>query len=156
MQIRFIQTGKTHFDFIDAGFEEYAKRIRRYGKFSFHALALPSKMKSDDQQLIKKMEADLQLKELGKDEFAILLDEKGKRYDSVTFAVYLQKLMNHETSIAFLTGGAYGFAEEIYQRADAKLSLSDFTFSHQLVKLIFAEQLYRAFTIIRGEPYHHA
>lgn len=105
---------------------------------------------------IKSREGELILKNLKPSDDVILLDERGKEYRSVEFAAELEKKMaGSGKDIVFVIGGAYGFSEAVYKRADGKISLSKMTFSHQLVRTIFAEQLYRAFTIMRGEPYHH-
>ena len=106
---------------------------------------------------IKAREGELLLKHVRPSDFVVLLDERGRKFRSVEFAAWLQDRMSHSAGadMVFVIGGAYGFSPEVYGRADAKMSLSDMTFSHQMVRTIFAEQLYRAFTIIRGEPYHH-
>lgn len=155
MKITLLQSGKTHFKFVDTGFEVFQQRLKHYCKFESQLFELPTRLKSADPQQIKKNEADLFLKRLQPNDFVILLDENGKTYSSTSFADYLQKLSLHQAHVVFIIGGAYGFSEEMYERANAKISLSAMTFSHQLIRLIFAEQLYRAFTIIKGEPYHH-
>lgn len=155
MKITLLQSGKTHFKFVDTGFEVFQQRLKHYCKFESQLFELPTRLKSADPQQIKKNEADLFLKRLQPNDFVILLDENGKTYSSTGFADYLQKLSLHQAHVVFIIGGAYGFSEEMYERANAKISLSAMTFSHQLIRLIFAEQLYRAFTIIKGEPYHH-
>lgn len=104
---------------------------------------------------IKQKEGENILKHIPDNSSLIILDEKGKAYNSVELAGFFQKRINERRDICILVGGAYGFSEEIYEKADFKLSLSELTFSHQLVRLIFMEQIYRAFTIIRGEKYHH-
>lgn len=155
MKISLWQLGKTHFKFVDTGFDEFNKRLKHYCKFESQLFELPSKLKTTDIALIKKNEGDLLLKKIQPNDFVILLDENGKEFTSVGFAEYLQKLQLHQSHIIFIIGGAYGFSDEVYARANAKVSLSQMTFSHQLIRLIFIEQLYRAFTIIKGEPYHH-
>ena len=105
---------------------------------------------------VQEKEGKLLLKRLKSGDFMILLDERGKEYYSISFAEYLNGLEGRVNHLLFVIGGPYGFSEEVYARADAKLSLSKMTFSHQLVRVIFMEQLYRAFTILKGEPYHHA
>ncbi len=155
MQITLIQIGKTHFDFVNEGFAEFAKRINRYAKFKTEQIELPSRLKSSTIDVIKKNEADALLKKLQPTDYAILLDENGKEFTSVKFAAHFEKLMQHHSHIVFVIGGAYGFNDEVYKRANDKLSLSQMTFSHQLIRLIFSEQLYRTFSIIKGEPYHH-
>lgn len=155
MKITLIQVGKTHFKFVDAGFDEFANRLKHYTKFELLQLELPTKQKSTDIQLIKKNEGELILKKVNPSDYVVLLDENGETYNSLQFANLIQKLQPHQSSLVFIIGGAYGFSEAVYNRCNAKLSLSKMTFSHQLIRLIFIEQIYRAFSIIKGEPYHH-
>jgi 23S rRNA (pseudouridine1915-N3)-methyltransferase len=155
MKITLLQLGKTHFKFVDTGFDEFAKRLKHYCKFESLLFELPTRLKTNDINQIKKNEGEVLLKKLTPNDFVILLDENGKEFASTSFADYLQKLSLHQAHVVFIIGGAYGFSDEIYTRANAKVSLSQMTFSHQLIRLIFIEQLYRAFTIIKGEPYHH-
>lgn len=155
MKITLLQLGKTHFKFVDTGFDEFAKRLKHYCKFESLLFELPTRLKTNDINQIKKNEGEVLLKKLTPTDFVILLDENGKEFASTSFADYLQKLSLHQAHVVFIIGGAYGFSDEIYTRANAKVSLSQMTFSHQLIRLIFIEQLYRAFTIIKGEPYHH-
>lgn len=155
MKITLLQAGKTHFKFVDAGFDEFTKRLKHYCRFDHQLFELPTKLKTTDIALTKKNEGELFLKRLQATDFVVLLDENGKKYNSVAFAAYIQKLQLHHAHLVFIIGGAYGFSDEVYERANAKVSLSDMTFSHQLIRLVFIEQLYRAFTIIKGEPYHH-
>lgn len=154
MKISLIRIGKLHLEFAQSGFAEYAKRLQHYTKFSDELLVVNCKSKEDD--AIKKTEAEAILKKISPTDFVVLLDDKGKTYNSEQFASYLEKMQHQTSSLIFVIGGAYGFDESVYVRANAKLSLSAFTFSHQLVPLIFGEQLYRAFTIIKGEKYHHS
>ncbi|TAE89744.1 MAG: 23S rRNA (pseudouridine(1915)-N(3))-methyltransferase RlmH [Bacteroidetes bacterium] len=155
MRITLLQLGKTHFKFVDQGFEEFAKRLKHYCKFEHLLFELPTKLKTTSITQIKKNEGELILKKLSPTDFVILLDEHGREMNSIGFADYLSKLQLHHAHVVFVIGGAYGFSEEVYARAQSKLSLSQMTFSHQLIRLIFIEQLYRAYTIIKGEPYHH-
>ena len=114
------------------------------------------KVSALSRQQIKDKEGELILKRVGPSDNLILLDEKGKEFRSLEFADYLQRKLNGGArSLVFAVGGAYGFSEAVYSRAQGKISLSRMTFSHQMVRTIFAEQLYRAFTILKGEPYHH-
>lgn len=154
MKISLLRLGKLHLNFAQSGFDEYAKRLQHYVKFLDVLLVVNSKSKDSEQ--IKKAEADALLKKIQATDFVILLDERGKSLSSEKFASYLEQLQQQTSHLVFIIGGAYGFDERIYERANAQLSISAFTFSHQLVPLIFGEQLYRAFTIIKGEPYHHA
>lgn len=155
VKVTLLQAGKTHFKFVDAGFDEFNKRLKHYCRFEHQLFELPTRLKTTDTTLVKKYEGELFLKKIQPTDFVILLDENGKTYHSVGFAEYIQKLQLHHAHVVFIIGGAFGFSDEMYQRANAKLSLSAMTFSHQLIRLIFIEQLYRAFTIIKGEPYHH-
>jgi 23S rRNA (pseudouridine1915-N3)-methyltransferase len=155
MKITLIQLGKTHFKFVDQGFDEFTNRLKHYCKLESLSIELPTRLKTTDIQLIKKNEGELVLKKITPTDFVVLLDERGKEMHSIAFSQYLQKLMLHHAHIIFVIGGAYGFSDELYARAQAKISLSKMTFSHQLIRLIFIEQLYRAFTISKGEPYHH-
>lgn len=155
MKITLIQIGKTHFDFIEEGYQTFAKRINRYVKFNTEVIELPSRLKSDLTDVIKRNEADALLKKIQVTDYVILLDEHGKVFSSVSYAAHLEKLSHSQSRLVFVIGGAYGFHTDIYKRANEQLSLSGMTFSHQLIRLIFAEQLYRIFTIMRGEPYHH-
>ncbi|MGB1241550.1 MAG: 23S rRNA (pseudouridine(1915)-N(3))-methyltransferase RlmH, partial [Chitinophagales bacterium] len=114
------------------------------------------KTKNLAKNTIKEKEGNLILQQFSAGDFVVLLDESGKSYTSMQFSNYLQSLLNrHIRQLHFVVGGAYGFSPEVYKRANAKLALSSMTFSHQMVRLIFVEQLYRAFTILKGESYHH-
>lgn len=148
--------GKTAFSFVKEGVAEFSKRINRYTGFSEVCIPDVKSGKNHPPTLIKKTEANKILSILKSDDLLILLDEKGKTYRSIEFAKQLNKWqLNSKKRIIFLIGGAWGFDESIYKRADAKLSLSDMTFSHQLIRLIFIEQLYRGFTILNNEKYHN-
>jgi 23S rRNA (pseudouridine1915-N3)-methyltransferase len=155
MKITLVQLGKTHFKFVDTGFEEFAGRLKHYTKFENTVIELPAKLRSADGEQVKKAEGELLLKKIVPTDYLILLDEKGASYTSREFANTLQKLANTNSSCVFVIGGAFGFSQQVYDRANAKLSLSKMTFSHQLIRLIFIEQLYRAYTIMKGEPYHN-
>lgn len=154
MKINMICMGKTNEEHIIEGVGVYLKRIQRYAAFTMISVQEARKGLNREQQKIE--EGQIILKKITPDDFLILLDEKGKEFDSVQFASFIEKHMVQSTkSMVFVIGGPYGFSNDIYERANFKLSLSKMTFSHQLIRLIFTEQLYRAFTIIRGEPYHH-
>ena len=156
MNITLIQIGKTFFDYIEKGVEDYRKRINRYVKFSIETYALPSKLNKLPPEALKEKESDLLAEVTKKYNYVILLDENGKEMTSVKFAGKINELMiaSHR-NIAFVIGGAYGVTNEFRKKCDFVLSLSQMTFSHQLVRLVFTEQLYRAFTIINNEKYHH-
>ncbi|MDO4881224.1 MAG: 23S rRNA (pseudouridine(1915)-N(3))-methyltransferase RlmH [Capnocytophaga sp.] len=156
MNIRLIAIGKTDDKNLIALIEEYQKRIRFYTNFSLEIIPDIKNTKNISQDQQKQKEGELILKKIEPSEGLILLDERGKDFTSVQFSDFLQKKMN--TGIkqySFVIGGAYGFSEEVYKRANDLIALSKLTFSHQMVRLFFAEQLYRAFTILNNEPYHH-
>ena len=156
MRISLITIGKTTFDFVKEGMAVYEKRIARY--FSFQRIEIPALQgtSSLSPEEIKIKEAELIMKKLRPEDNVVLLDEKGKRFTSTAWAAHLEKTIAAGTkSLVFVIGGAYGFADKIRGIADETLSLSDMTFSHQIIRLFFEEQLYRAFTIMRGEPYHN-
>jgi len=156
MKILLLTIGKTDEDYLITGIKKYVGRIGHYASFEMKELPDPRNRKtlSEDQQ--KKAESFLLLQQLQPGDHVILLDENGKQFTSVAFAENIEKLTASGTKrVVFIIGGPYGFAQEVYDRANAKLSLSPMTFSHQMVRLIFVEQLYRAFTILKGEPYHH-
>lgn len=149
-------TGKTKEQYLEEGVGEYLKRIGRY--VPLHCITVPDPKVSGKagQETVKKAEGEQILKRIGQSEYVILLDESGMMFGSAGFAKYLEGLEGRTGHVVFVIGGAYGFSKEVDNRADAKLSLSRMTFSHQMVRLIFTEQLYRALTILKGEPYHHS
>lgn len=155
MRITLIQTGKTRDRFIEAGVEEFRKRLMRYIPFGIETIPDLKKQKNMTMKEVQDNEGDLLLKRFRSDDHVILLDERGREHTSISFAEYLNGLQGKVKHLLFVIGGPYGFSEAVYRRADARLSLSRLTFSHQMVRLIFMEQLYRAFTILKGEPYHH-
>ncbi|MGQ0828606.1 MAG: 23S rRNA (pseudouridine(1915)-N(3))-methyltransferase RlmH [Bacteroidota bacterium] len=156
MKITFLLNGKTEDDYIVKGVAVYQQRLKHY--VSFETIVIPAikntKALSIDQQ--KQKEGELILKSIQTSDRLILLDENGKEYNSVGFANFIQQQMNSGIkNLVFVVGGPYGFSDEVYKRANTKISLSKMTFSHQMVRLFFVEQLYRAMTILRNEPYHH-
>ena len=156
MQITLLTIGKTDDKRLQGLTDDYVKRLGHYIKFEL--VIIPdiknSKNLSETQQ--KQKEGELILNRLQTSDNVILLDEKGRQYSSLEFSEVLQKQLNSGVKrIVFAIGGPYGFSEEVYQRANTKISLSKMTFSHQMVRLFFVEQLYRGFTILRNEPYHH-
>jgi len=148
--------GKTNFSFLHEGIELYKNRIDHY--VNFEVIEIPDKKQGgNDPVIITKREGEAILSKIAANDFLVILDEKGKELASVEFAKFLGIKMNQRAKrIIFAIGGAYGFSEAVYDRANASFSLSKLTFSHQLVRIIFLEQLYRAFTILKGEPYHHS
>ncbi|MCC8088553.1 MAG: 23S rRNA (pseudouridine(1915)-N(3))-methyltransferase RlmH [Rikenellaceae bacterium] len=156
MNITLLTVGKTDLSYIAEGIDIFFKRINRYTRFNIATIAdvKTSKKLPEDVQKIK--EGEVILSHISDSDWLILLDEDGTQMSSVEFAVWVQKKMNAGIKrLVFVIGGPYGFSADLYKRADEKISLSKMTFSHQMVRLIFTEQLYRAFTIINGEPYHH-
>lgn len=156
MKITLICIGKTDETYLQMGIEKYLNRLKHYIHFNY--LILPdiknSKNLSEEQQ--KQKEAQLILKQLNSGDTVVLLDEHGKMHRSTEFAQYLDKKMINSTQhLVFIIGGPYGFDPTILARAQTKLSLSKMTFSHQMIRLFFVEQLYRAFSILKNEPYHH-
>lgn len=157
MKVTLIYIGKTNQDFVKEGFEMYRKRIVHYTNFEEICIADVKNPKNLSAEQLKIQEGELLLKKIENTDFVVLLDEKGKTYTSVKFAEWIESKMIQSTkNLVFVIGGAFGFSEAVYQRADSKLRLSDMTFSHQIIRAIFAEQLYRAFTIIKGESYHNS
>jgi len=156
MKIRFVAFGKTTPAFLSEGVKEYEKRLVHYINFELKLIPDIKNAKSLSEPQQKKLEGELILKATADCDCLILLDEQGKLMSSSGFADFIEKKVLEGTRIlCFVSGGPYGFSEEVYKAANSKLSLSLMTFSHQMVKLIFLEQLYRAFTILKGEPYHH-
>jgi 23S rRNA (pseudouridine1915-N3)-methyltransferase len=157
MKITFLTVGKTEDAYLKEGIEKYVKRLKHYTRLEI--VELPelknTKALTPEQQKVK--EAEMILKKIGVTDHVILLDENGMELTSKQFAGYInKKAVSSGVNLIFIVGGPYGFDEQVYQRANDKLSLSLMTFSHQMVRLFFTEQLYRAFTIIKGEPYHHS
>ncbi|SFS80990.1 23S rRNA (pseudouridine(1915)-N(3))-methyltransferase RlmH [Sphingobacterium wenxiniae] len=156
MKITLICIGKTDENYIQSGIENYLKRLKHY--ITFNMLVIPDvkQAKNLTQAQQKSKEGELILKNISNLDFVVLLDEKGKEYTSKQFSAFIeQKMIGSVNHLVFVIGGPYGFAEEVYARANQQLSLSKMTFSHQMIRLFFVEQVYRAFTILRGEPYHH-
>ena len=156
MKITFLTVGKTEDAYLKEGIEKYVKRLKHYTKLITIEIdeLKNTKALTPDQQKAK--EAELILKKIFPLDHVILLDENGMELSSQQFAAYInKKALGSVANIVFIVGGPYGFDPSVYERANDKLSLSSMTFSHQMVRLFFVEQLYRAFTIIKGEPYHH-
>ena len=155
MKTILILVGKTTDKHFQAGINDYAERISHY--MPFDIVTIPelknTKSLSEDQQ--KAMEGELILKQLQASDTLVLLDEHGKELCSIELAKWLEQKQQTTRRLVFVIGGPYGFSEAVYKRANEQLSLSRLTFSHQMVRLVFTEQIYRACTIIKGEPYHH-
>ncbi len=156
MTITLLAIGKTDNPQLIQLIEDYKKRLSFYVKFDFEIIPDLKKSKNLNETQQKEKEGALILKKIKKSDTLILLDENGKQFNSVDFSNYLQKHMNSGIrNLFFVIGGPYGFSETVYKRANGKISLSKMTFSHQMVRLFIIEQLYRGFTILKNEPYHH-
>lgn len=156
MTIKLLAIGKTDNKELSVLIQHYQNRLQHYIKFEFDIIPDIKNTKNLSEAQQKEKEGELIIKALETSDVLVLLDEKGTSFSSVAFAQELQKRMNSGIkNLVFAIGGPYGFSEDVYQRAQQKISLSKMTFSHQMVRLFFVEQLYRAFTILRNEPYHH-
>lgn len=155
MRITLLQTGKTRDRFIIEGVEEFRKRVVRYAPFTIETVPDLKNTRNMSTKEIQQKEGDMILKRIKTGDYLILLDERGKEFHSLGFAKHLNALEGRVNQVVFVIGGPYGFSEQVYRRANEKFSLSKLTFSHQLSRLLFMEQIYRAFTILKGEPYHH-
>lgn len=156
MKITLLTVGKTEDAYLKDGIEKYLKRLKHYIKLEVNDLPELKNTKALSPEQQKAREAEMLLKKITNTDYVVLLDENGAELSSQQFADYINKKnIGSVQNLVFIVGGPYGFDQSIYQRANDKLSLSRMTFSHQMVRLFFTEQLYRAFTIIKGEPYHH-
>jgi 23S rRNA (pseudouridine1915-N3)-methyltransferase len=156
MKIILLTVGKSTNSYLIKLQEEYQNRLKFYIPFEMVVVPELKNTKSLSMNEQKEKEADSILKQLDNSDEVVLLDEKGKQFSSVGFSEFISKKMlaSHKRMV-FVVGGPYGFSDRVYQRANGKVSLSSMTFSHQMIRLIFVEQLYRAMTILKGEPYHH-
>ena len=156
MNIKLIVVGKTDDSNLNELIAQYTKRLAHYINFSIEILPDIKQAKNLSESEQKTREGAQILAKIGAGDVLILLDEKGKQFSSMDFAAQLQKRMNSGVKqLVYVIGGPYGFSEELYSKAQGKISLSSMTFSHQMIRLFFIEQLYRGFTILRNEPYHH-
>ena len=155
MRIKLLVVGKTTDSRIVSLIDDYQNRLKHYVPFSLEVLPELRNAKSLSEEQQKTAEGEMILKAVSAAEEMILLDEHGKEFRSMEFSEYLQKKMSAGRDIVFVVGGPYGFSEAVYARANGKISLSKMTFPHQMVRLFFVEQIYRAMTILRHEPYHH-
>ena len=156
MNIELIVVGKTDSAEVESLISLYAKRINRYCKFAMTTIADVRNTRNMAPSRQKQLEGEAILKNIVDGDFLVLMDERGSQYTSIEFSQWLQKrMLSGVKRLVLVIGGPYGFSEEVYARADQKISLSKMTFSHQIVRAIFAEQLYRAFSILHNEPYHH-
>ena len=156
MNIKLIAIGKTDDKQLIALIERYESRLKHYIKFSFDIIPDIKNVKNLSEKQQKEKEGELILKKVAPTDVLVVLDEKGKDFTSVGFSEYLQKKMNAGTKqLVFVIGGPYGFSEAVYKKAQGKISFSKMTFSHQMIRLFVVEQIYRGFTILKNEPYHH-
>lgn len=156
MQVELIVIGKTNANYLQTGIDDYVDRLKHYVPFKLTVIPDIKNAKSLSQEQLKIKEGELILKNLNKSDLLILLDENGKTFTSVSFSKYMQThMLAGRKKVIFVIGGAYGFSKDVYHRSNGKVALSAMTFSHQMVRMIFVEQLYRAMTILKGEPYHH-
>jgi 23S rRNA (pseudouridine1915-N3)-methyltransferase len=156
VKVKLLLIGKTNKPFLIEGEKEYLKRLQHYIKIERIELQDIKNQKHQTINQIKNAEGLLFLDKIKNDDYLVLLDEKGGQMTSKDFSEFINnKSINTSKNIVFVIGGAFGFSDELYERSNFKMSLSKMTFSHQMVRMIFLEQLYRACTILKGEPYHH-
>lgn len=156
MKITLLVTGVSDDHELAPAIDRYVKRLGHYVPFDIEEIKCPKHFSKLTTEELKKEESQLILSRISPQDMVVVLDERGKHWDTVGFSAQLQKWMNTGCKrIVFIVGGAYGFSEEVYQRADQRMALSNMTLTHQMVRLFFVEQLYRAFTILRNEKYHH-
>ena len=155
MRVSLLTVGKTDIKWVSEGLEVYSSRLLHYIPFELREIPELKNVSALSKDQIKTAEGKLILKALKDCDELILLDERGKEFRSVEFADWLQRKFQQGRDLVFVIGGAYGFSQEVYDRANGMISLSKMTFSHQMVRTIFVEQLYRALTILKGESYHH-
>lgn len=156
MKIELMVIGKTVSRYLQEGIDNYVKRVSHYVPFSITYLPDIKSTKSLTEERQKELEGEAMLSQMQPGDYLVLLDERGKEFTSREFAAFIdKKMVTVPKRLFFLVGGPYGFSKAVYARADDKISLSKMTFSHEMVRLFFVEQLYRAMTILRGEPYHH-
>lgn len=155
MKITLLVVGKTTDTHIDSLIQEYLKRLTHYVPFALQVIPEIRNTKALTPEQQKQAEGELILRSISPSTKMILLDEHGQELRSIEYAEYLQRAMLSGQDVVFVVGGPYGFSDAVYQRSNGKISLSKMTFSHQMVRLFFVEQTYRAMTILRGEPYHH-
>ena len=156
MKVRLIVVGKTDEKYLIQGIKKYEDRLKHYVKFSLEVIPDVKRGKKTNVSQLQLDEGKAILSKVKSNEFLVLLDERGQEFNSVQFAKFFEKKMvGGVNSMVFVVGGAFGFSQEMYDRANSKISLSQMTFSHQMIRLFFVEQIYRAFTIIKGEKYHN-
>jgi 23S rRNA (pseudouridine1915-N3)-methyltransferase len=155
VKVLLLQIGKTDESYLQEGCSIYESRLKHYVAFETETILIPKKIFLTEEQKI--LEGQLLLKKITNQDFVVLLDENGKEFNSINFSNWIQKNMNSGIKrLVFVIGGPFGFSEDVYSRANQQIALSQMTFSHQMVRLFFLEQLYRGFTILKGEKYHHS
>lgn len=156
MEIELLTVGKTTIRFVIDGIEEYTRRLKHYIPYTIRTIPDIKNTSKMDQAKQKEEEGKKILEAVSNSDYVVLLDERGKQYGSVEFSAFIEKqIVAGRRKVIFVVGGPYGFSKAVYDRADSLLSLSKMTFNHEMVRLFFTEQIYRAMTIMRGEPYHH-
>lgn len=156
MKIELVVVGKTSIGYLKQGIEEYIKRLKHYVPFEIRYIDDIRNTKNISEEQQKQIEGTKILSLLEKSDYVVLLDEHGKEYTSIEYSKYIQKrMLSGAKKVIFVIGGPYGFSQDVYSRANDKISFSKMTFNHEMIRLIFTEQLYRAYTIINHEPYHH-
>lgn len=156
MNIKLVLVGKTEEKYLKEGIDIFEKRLKFYIPFEMIVIPCLKETKNLSPQIIKEKEGELILKQISKYDKIILFDEKGDDFTSMDYSVFIQKQMNAGIkTLCFVVGGAFGFSDEVYKKADQKVALSKMTFSHQMIRLLIVEQIYRAFTILKNEPYHN-
>lgn len=155
MKITLLTVGKTEKGWIRDGIDIYCGRLSHYVNFEIKEIPELKGVSAYSKEQIKNREGELIMKLLRPDDHVVLLDERGEQFSSMSWSANLEKLMQKGKNIVYVVGGAYGFSDDVYKRSNAMISFSKMTFSHQMIRVIFTEQLYRAFTIMNGEPYHH-
>lgn len=155
LRVKFLVIGKTKFPFLREGEETYQKRLKHYLHLDFEVLSDVKVGSHAQPELLKQKEGEQFLKKIEPNDWLVLLDERGTSFSSKEWAKELETRMMNAQRLVFVVGGAFGFSDEMYARSNAEMSLSKLTFNHQMIRLFFLEQLYRAMTIVRNEPYHN-
>ncbi len=156
MKISLLQIGKTAEKYLMDGISVFEGRLRKYSAFEIFTIPDIRNTRNMTSAELKSREGEKILQFIKNDDYIVILDDKGKEFSTIEFSAWIEKtLILQKKRLVFVIGGAWGFSEEVYKKADMRLSLSRLTFPHQMVRLLFLEQLYRAFTVIKGEPYHH-
>tara|TARA_B100000809_G_C15136562_1_gene530855 strand:- start:2211 stop:2681 length:471 start_codon:yes stop_codon:yes gene_type:complete len=155
MKIKLITIGKTDESYLKEGIDKYVARLKHYVDFEIKEIPDVKMGKKPNISIQKELEGQEILKFITKSEFVVLLDENGREFSSIVYSQFIQKRMNAGLNLVFVIGGPFGFSDEVYAKSNQKIALSQMTFSHQMVRLFFTEQLYRSFSILKGEKYHH-